>query len=251
MPARAQLPVHGGWVAYQGRPAGLLTLVIIAIAAALAYAGTKIRRPIAVAAPGRVLSGLMIAIWMLSILMVLVATRAYGVQLRAVDLSFRTPPIHVGTVIYAAVTFFVILYLMRRRGWKIALASAFVGTCAAPMLFELPFDLIVATHTNPSVPPNPRLYRELFFVPLFLVELSTFSLLTMLPTMRITRSALYALAGMFAVFAAWAAFGFAYPDRPLLLAFNIASKILCFVAAISLFTWREPPSQIESVRNDD
>jgi hypothetical protein len=37
----------------------------------------------------------------------------------------------------------VILYLTRRWGWKVALASAVIGTAAAPMIFELPFDLIV------------------------------------------------------------------------------------------------------------
>jgi hypothetical protein len=43
---------------------------------------------------------------------------------------------------------------------------------------------------------------------------------------------------MFAVFAVWAAFGFAFPAEPLPLALNVISKILCFVAAIMLFVWR-------------
>jgi hypothetical protein len=33
---------------------------------------------------------------------------------------------------------------------------------------------------------------------------------------------------MFAVFAVWAAFGFAFPTEPLPLALNVISKILCF-----------------------
>ncbi|MGC1352688.1 MAG: hypothetical protein WA858_23380 [Xanthobacteraceae bacterium] len=56
--------------------------------------------------------------------------------------------------------------------------------------------------------------------------------------MRVTAYACYAVAGMFAVFAIWAAFGFAFPSQPLPLALNIISKILCFVAAIMLFAWR-------------
>jgi hypothetical protein len=44
---------------------------------------------------------------------------------------------------------------------------------------------------------------------------------------------------MFAVFAVWAAFGFAFPAEPLPLALNVISKILCFVAATMLFVWRE------------
>ena len=49
----------------------------------------------------------------------------------------------------AVVTFCVVLYLTRRWGWKVALASAVIGTAAAPMFFEFPFDLIVMARTNP------------------------------------------------------------------------------------------------------
>jgi len=44
---------------------------------------------------------------------------------------------------------------------------------------------------------------------------------------------------MFVVFAVWAGFGFRFPAEPLPLALNVISKILCFVAAIMLFVWRE------------
>ena len=57
--------------------------------------------------------------------------------------------------------------------------------------------------------------------------------------LRVTAYASYAVAGMFVVFAVWAALGFAFPAEPPLLALNIISKILCFVAAIMLFVWRE------------
>ena len=145
-----------------------------------------------------------------------------------------------GTLPDAAVTFFVILYLTRGYGWKVALGSAVVGAAAAPMLFELPFDLIVMGRTA-AIPPNPTLYRALFFLPLFIVELSTLSLLTLLPSMRITGHACYALAGMFAVFAVWAVFGFGPPTEPLAKTLNVISKMLCFLAAIMLFVWRETP----------
>ncbi len=82
------------------------------------------------------------------------------------------------------------------------------------------------------------LYRQLFFLPLFLVEFSTVALLTLLPSMRVTAYASYAVAAMFVVFAVWAAFGFAFPAEPLPLALNVISKILCFVAVILLFVWR-------------
>jgi hypothetical protein len=136
------------------------------------------------------------------------------------------------------VTFVVILYLTRRWGWKVALASAVIGTAAAWTIFEFPFDLIIMTRTNPPIPTHPTLYRQLYFLPLFLVQFSTVSLLTLLPSMRVTAYAAYAVAGMFVVFAAWAAFGFAFPAEPLPLGLNVISKILCFVAAIMLFVWR-------------
>jgi hypothetical protein len=181
----------------------------------------------------------MIAIWLLAIYDVIVATHVYGLQVRQAYPDFVAARVRVGTFVYAPVTFFVILYLTRRWGWKVALASAVIGTAAAPMIFELPFDLIVMTQTNPPIPADPMLYRQLFFLPLFLVELSTISLLTLLPSMRVTASASYAVAAMFAVFAVWAAFGFAFPAEPLPLALNVISKILCFVAAIMMFVWRE------------
>jgi hypothetical protein len=93
--------------------------------------------------------------------------------------------------------------------------------------------------TYPPLPPDPALYRQVFFFPIFILEASTISLLTLLPSMRITGSALYALAGMFAVFAVWAVFGFSFPEELLPKTLNIISKILCFVTAIMLFIWHE------------
>ena len=106
------------------------------------------------------------------------------------------------------------------------------------MSFEFPFDLIVMTRTNPPIPAHPMLYRQLFFLPLFLVEFSTLLLLMLLPSMRVTAYASYAVAGMFVVFAIWAVFGFAFPAEPLPFALTVISKLLCFVAAIMLFVWR-------------
>ena len=56
--------------------------------------------------------------------------------------------------------------------------------------------------------------------------------------------------GCFYVFAVWAAFGFAFPSEPLPLALNIISKILCFVAAIMLFVWRED-GEVSGAERDD
>jgi hypothetical protein len=226
------------WNSYIGAEAILLAIVLLLVAGGFAYAGKRLRVPLRVAQPGRVAAGFMIAIWLLTIYTEMVVTIVYGLHVKQAWPNFVGRHVRVGTFVDAAVTFFVILYLTRGWGWKVALASAVIGTAAAPMFFEFPFDLIIMARTNPPIPPYPMLYRQLFFLPLFLVEFSTISLLTLLPSMRVTANACYAVAGMFVVFAVWAAFGFAFPDEPLPLALNVVSKILCFVAAIMLFVWR-------------
>jgi hypothetical protein len=236
--ASPQPYMPASWIAYGGGEATLLAIVLLVVASGFAYAGKRLRAPLEIARPGGAVAGFMIAIWLLAIHNVLVATFVYGLQVKQAYPGFVAPRVRVGTFVDAPVSFFVILYLTRRWGWKVALASAVIGTAAAPMIFEFPFDLIVMARTNPPIPTHPILYRQLFFLPLFLVELLTISLLTLLPSMRVTAYAAYAVAGMFAVFAVWAAFGFAFPAEPLPLALNVISKILCFVAAIMLFAWR-------------
>jgi hypothetical protein len=57
----------------------------------------------------------------------------YGLQVKQAYPGFAAPRVRVGTFVDAPVTFFVILYLTRRWGWKVALASAVIGTAAAPI----------------------------------------------------------------------------------------------------------------------
>jgi hypothetical protein len=232
--------VHGAahWASYSGGAAIYLAVVLLVVASGVAYAGRRLSAPLEVSRPGGAAAGFMIAIWLLAIYTDGITTFVYGLHVKEAYPGFVAARVRVGTFVYALVTFLLILYLTRRWGWKVALASAVIGTAAAPMLFELPFDLIVMARTNPPLPSYPMLYRQLFFLPLFLVEISTLSLLTLLPSVRVARYTCYAVAGMFVVFAVWAAFGFAFPAEPLPLAFNVVSKILCFIAAITLFAWR-------------
>jgi hypothetical protein len=238
--AQGAAPPHGSahWISYSGGEAILLAVVLLVVAVGFAYAGKRLRTPLEVTRPRGVAAAFMIAIWLLAICDVFVATFVYALQVKEAYPGFVAARVRVGTFVDALATFFVILYLTRHWRWKVALASAVIATAAAPMIFEFPFDLIVMTRTNPPIPIHPMLYRMLFFLPLFLIEFSTVSLLTLLPSMRVTASAAYAVAAMFLIFAVWAAFGFAFPAEPLPLALNVISKILCFVAAIMLFVWR-------------
>ncbi len=233
-------PLHAAahWVSYSGGAAVYLAIVLLVVASGFAYAGRRLRVPLKVVRPEGAAAGFMIAIWLLAIYTDSITAFVYGLQVKEAYPGFVAARVRVGTFVDALVTFFVILYLTRRWGWKVALASAVLGTAAAPMIFELPFDLIVMARTNPPIPTHPMLYRQLFFLPLFLVEFSTISLLTLLPSMRVTAYSAYAVAGMFVVFAVWAGFGFAFPSDSLPLALNVISKILCFVAVIMLFVWR-------------
>jgi hypothetical protein len=228
------------WLPYEGSAAIVLALVLLLVACGFAYAGKRLRTPLAVPRPQGAAAGFIIVIWLLSGYSFFVAYFVYGLQVKLAYPGFVAPRVRVGTFFPdAPVTFFVILYLTRRWGWKVALASAIIGTASAPMIFEFPFDLIVMMRTNPPIPTHPALYRQLLFLPLFLWEFASLSALTLLPSMRVTAYACYAVAAMFAVFAVWAAFGFTFPAEPLPLALNVISKILCFVAAIMLFVWKD------------
>jgi hypothetical protein len=228
------------WISYGGGEAIFLTIVLLVVACGFVYAGKRLHTPLRIAPPGSSVAWLLIAIWTLAVCTLGVAWSVYELQLKEAYPSFVEPRVrvHIFTIIDAVAAFFAIFYLTRRWGSKVALHSAVIGTAAAWTIFEFPFDLIVMMRINPPIPNHTMLYRLLFFLPLFLVEFSTVSLLTLLPSMRVTAYATYALAGMFAVFAVWAAFGFGFPSEPLPLALNVISKILCFVAAIMLFVWR-------------
>jgi hypothetical protein len=58
---------------------------------------------------------------------------------------------------------------------------------------------------------------------------------TVSPLFKRSRAAVHCLAGMFLVFAIWAALGFGYPSRPLLVVLNAIGKVLAFAAAVGLF----------------
>ncbi len=234
---------YGAWIAYHGSEAVVLAGILVAAALLFAALGWRIKQPIALKRPGLAIGSLVLLLWLLSMAMLFIALLAYGVQMREIHLEFEQQKPQIGTIFYCFATVFIIAWLTRRFGWRVALYSGLMGAAAAPMLFELPFDLIVMGRVYPPIPPNPALYRALFFCPLYMWEISTIALMAMSPAMRITRGASYALAAMFAVWAVWAAaFGFSYPVEAGPWTVNVISKLLCFAAAISLFAWKEEPA---------
>ncbi len=214
------MTVSGSWAAYTGIGAVILTIVLGIIAAALAILGTRMHRAIGAARPGKAVAFFLCVLWVLSLVTYL---NAVGVYIRAFaeqiasgqvpKITGAANPISPVTYTGVLVTFIVILVLSRQHGWKIALGSAILGALAAPWIFELPFDLIIIGQVYTPLPALS--FRGLYFLPLFLIEISTYSLLTFSPLVKLSRATLYSLSAMFLVFAIWAAFGFAFPSAPI------------------------------------
>jgi hypothetical protein len=228
----------------------ILATVLFVIAGILLYIGTRIHQPLSAKRLGLFVSACLVVIFLLSGLTFVVADVIYGLTLtqQLGGGPVTGPANHITPITFACgfIAFFVIVYLTSSRGntpisprqFWVAVGSAVVGTIAAPLIFELPFDLIVMGRVYS---PKPHvLFILLYFFPLFLVEISSFALLTLSPFMKVSRLTLFLLAGMFFVFAVWAVFGFTYPSVPLSYACNVTSKILAFAVAISLFLTRRP-----------
>jgi len=207
-----------------------LALVLVAVGSLLAYAGLRLKSVVRFQRLGKAACVFTTLTWILSLATMLVF---YGLlttlarQEQTVQLSNPITPITIGSGIC---TFIILAYTLKSHGLKLALGSAFVGTVAAPMIFELPFDLIVIGRSNASI-----FLALLFFLPLFLVEVSTMSLLQLSPLTNVSKYTMFSLGGMFIVFAVWAFFGFSYPSNPLSFTLNVISKIICFITAITLF----------------
>jgi hypothetical protein len=242
----------GSWSPYIGSGAVILTVVLGIIAVAFAILGARLHRAMGAARPGKAVTFFLCVLWLLSLVMSLNAVgvydRAFIQQIASGQVGKITGasnPITPVTLTGVLVTFIVILILSRHHGWKIALGSAILGAMAAPWIFELPFDLIIVGKVYTPLPALS--FRGLYFLPLFLIEISTYSLLTFSPLVKLSRATLFSLSAMFLVFAIWAAFGFSYPSTPIPIALNAISKVLCFVAAITLFLPRKENVAEENV----
>ena len=228
---------YGEWIPYSGNGAIILGAVLLAIAGVFILFGSKLENSLRVRTPGRAIGGVLVAAWILSILTWFVNIGIYALQMQQEKLTGTIPdnPITKFTLSFAFLSFLMIFFINREKGWKTAFWSAALAAMAGPMIFELPFDLIVMGRTYPPIPPDPAVLRALFFFPLFLVELTTMSLMFFSPLFRVTKYTLYSLAGMFLVFAIWGflSFSFAYTTEFLVL--NVAAKALAFVSVVTFF----------------
>jgi ABC-2 type transport system ATP-binding protein len=242
------MSLNGGWVGYSGDARVELAVGLLAVAGCAAYAGIRLRRPIQAVRPPTSVVVLMFSLWVIALIAFLVGLSVYIPQFVHDYPNIKSGvhnPITPVTLLAAATIFGII---MTRTGWRYQtrLGSAVVGAMAAPMIFELPFDLIVMTRTYPALPPDPAFYRAVFFTPLIMVELTTLWLLTLSPMIRVRRSTFFCFALMIGVFGIWALFGFGYPQSALPITMNVVSKILAFITALTLFL----PDRLRDWRTD-
>jgi hypothetical protein len=221
------------WTRYEGDGRIALALVLLAIAAGVVYAGSRLRRPVRARQPGQTVAYVMLTVWAVSIVAFLgcLATISHDEQQANLGHAPSADPIGPWTFTAVAVVFGIIA-ILGPQDWPARLGGAAIGALAAPMIFELPFDLIVIARIHP---PYLAGNRVLFFTPLFVIEIMTLSLLTLSPMVRLTRATFFAFAAMLAVFAVWALAGFGYPSTPVYYTCNVVSKILAFVTVLTLF----------------
>ena len=232
------MPQYGTWTPYTGAEAIRLAAIMFVIAVGLAFFGIRLQHPLQPRKTGWFAGGLLVVIWLVSIATFGVNGSTYYYALIKSVGQFTPPPSPISpvTALAGSLGFITIMVLSSwQSGWKAALGGAIVGTMAAPMIFELPFDLIVMGRIYPTPPAPTALYTLLYFLPLFLISLSSFGLLTVSPLISLSRSTVFCLAGMFLVFGVWALFGFAYPSQPTPLILNATGKLLAFAAAVTLF----------------
>jgi hypothetical protein len=227
----------GEWVPYSGNSALILGIILLLIAGVFTLFGLKLNKPLRVKMPGKAIAGVLVAVWVLSILTFLVNIGVYSILLNQAKFTGTIPnnPITKFTLSFALLSFLMIFFINRKMGKKVAFLSAAFAAMAGPMVFELPFDLIVMGRTYPPIPPNPSLLRAVFFFPLFIIELTTMSLMFFSPLFRVSKYTLYSVAGMFFVFAIWGflSFSFAYITEFLII--NVIAKALAFVTVVTLF----------------
>jgi len=253
---------YGTWVSYSGTARVWLAIVLLGAAALSVAAATRypVRPrpgaavltgpadiPAAAAWPGRrrrrVLLIVLLAAWVLAIVSFGAGAGLYIRQEVREHIAHAPPadPIFPVTLLGVAAVFLIVLIgsqqgaAIRQYRPGVVVCGAAIGALAAPMVFELPFDLIVMARTYPAVPPDLAGYRALFFAPLFAIEIITLALLARSPLARLSRLPLLGLALMLALFAVWALTGFGYPLSPVPITLNVLSKLAAFAAVLGLF----------------
>jgi hypothetical protein len=234
---------YATWASYGGDARTWLALGLLAAAVAVFLAGLRLPLPVRFNQPGPAGRAALMAAWGISVTALLVCSASYFRRaFHVIRASGGSAPGVKLTILPVTLTAVAVVfgYILARRSpdFPTRMRGALIGAIAAPMIFELPFDplVIFRFHRIAGVPPP----WALVYPSLVLVEISTLLLLRLSPMVRLTRATFFSLALMLGIWAAWALAGFGYPSAPLPIALNIASKLLAFVAACTLFLPQRP-----------
>lgn len=217
------------WHAYSGGGAISLGVLLLVLGAASLFLGTRRPSPARLPMPRRGLKVATVIVWAVSILLVLPLFKEIAV--RTGQSALGTGPVLPITLASALGTFILVAYATRGGGLIAALGNGFAGAVAGPMVFELPFLLIITPVVTTRVP-----HPLFLFVTFLLVILTTLALPTFSSRFSIGRYSLYSVGAMLVVFALWAfATGYAPPADPVSLSLNAVSKVLGFAAIVTGF----------------
>jgi hypothetical protein len=242
---------YATWASYSGDARTWLALGLLAAAVGAVLAGLRLPLPVQFNQPGPAGRTALMVAWGTSITALLVCATIYFGQVTAdIRASGRSEPglrlTILPVTLTAAAALFIFIVSRRSPDLPTRKASAVIGAIAAPMIFELPFDPLVIFRLHRVVPGPPP--WALVYPSLVLVEITTLLLLRLSPMVRLTRATFFSFALMLGVWAAWALAGFGYPSAPLPIALNIASKLLAFAAAVTLFLPQRPAPGEEPMR---
>jgi hypothetical protein len=216
------------WNPYSGETALLLALILFLIGSTAVLLGSRLKKSRRLPRPRVWLKAVIVVVWVLQILILL---RVFKHIIDVDPSAGVTGPVLPITLASAALTFAYVAYLLRRDGASSALGGAFAAAVAGPMVFELPFILIVGPMGQTPTDPGAALT-----IPFFIAMFATLAFLTFPSRAAITRYPLYCLGAMFLVFAVWALFGFSYPSGGAPFLLNAVSKVLGFATTATMFT---------------
>lgn len=194
------------WVSYSGTARIALAVGLFAAAAVVAYAGLRLPLPVRPREHGKATVRIVVRVWILAIVVFLVCVSICIAQARHhPHLPGSAPADPITPITYASVgiLFLLVLLIGRSQTWPVRIAGAAIAAMTAPMIFELPFDLIIMSRSYPAIPPDPTAYRVLLFAPLLLVELTTLAFLALSPMVTFRKTGLFCFASMLAVPRRW------------------------------------------------
>jgi hypothetical protein len=90
------------WVSYGGSEAILLAIALLVVASGLVYAGKRLRTPLKIERPGVTVAGFMIAIWLMALYTVIVATFVHGLQVKQAYPGFVAARVRVDAFVSTA-----------------------------------------------------------------------------------------------------------------------------------------------------